>query len=183
MIKNQRKYLVLVVAMVAFVGAFFWYAAHGKQHLIYDFDYTRDNGAIRQMFDTDWDWLVPFAKDEYSLDLVLKYQAPQQNPLYAGRLVIKVARLADQAIGFVAYYMKRPGEWFFNFLDVMPAYRGKGYARQLAQYAIDDMIARGAHRITLVTYPHNESALRLYYKLGFVEIGRDRQVELELNVG
>ena len=179
---HKKKYIIASLVALSLVAGIFWYSSNSRNQLIVDYDYQRDSAAIAQIFDTDWDWLIPFAKDDYSLDLVLKYKAPQQNPLYAGRLNIKVARIDDRLIGFVMYYLKKPGEWFFNFLDVIPAYRGKGYASKLARYAIDDMIAKGAQRITLVTYPHNESALKLYKKLGFVEISRGRQVELQLKV-
>lgn len=175
-----RKKVVSIFAIVAvFITAYFYFGHHS---VIKDFNYQRDHAAIREIFDRDWDWLIPVGKDEYSLDLLLKDRAPQQNPLYAGRLYIKVAREQDQLIGFVAYYSKKQTEWFFNFLDVNPEYRNKGYARKLAKAAIADMVSRGAQRITLVTYPHNERALNLYKSLGFVPIAYGRQVELEYRV-
>lgn len=149
---------------------------------VIDFDYKRDHAAIEEIFQRDWDWLVPISPDRYSLDLVLKYRAPRQDPLYAGRLTLKVMHDKNQLIGFVGYYMKNTQEGFLNFLDVNPEYRGKGYAEKLARYAIDDMIQKGAQRVTLVTYPHNVRALKLYHRLGFKEIGRDTQVELEYRI-
>jgi ribosomal protein S18 acetylase RimI-like enzyme len=146
---------------------------------VIDFNYQRDHRAIEEIFKRDWDWLVPVSPQEYSLDLVLKYRAPRQDPLYAGRLTLKVMYDKNQFIGFVAYYMKSSTAGFLNFLDVNPSYRGKGYAEILARYAINDMIKNGARCITLVTYPHNTRALKLYQRLGFKEIGRDSQVELE----
>jgi ribosomal protein S18 acetylase RimI-like enzyme len=146
---------------------------------VVDYDYSKDYQGMQEIFKRDWDWLIPVGPDQYSLDLVLKYRAPQQNPLYAGRLKLKVMRDGDKLIGFVGYYMKNDQEGFFNFLDVNPAYRGKGYAEKLANYAINDMISKGARRITLVTYPHNFRALKLYHRLGFKEIKKGVQVELE----
>lgn len=146
---------------------------------VVDYDYTRDHAAIEEIFKRDWDWLVPVSPDRYSLDLVLKYRAPRQDPLYAGRLTFKVMYDKDQFIGFVGYYMKNNQEGFLNFLDVNPDYRGKGYAEKLARCAMDQMIQKGAQRITLVTYPHNVRALKLYNRLGFKETGRDSQVKLE----
>lgn len=175
----SRKLLISAGVIFAAVAFYFYFA---QDSVIKDFNYQRDHNAIRDIFERDWDWLIPVGPDEYSLDLVLKDRAPQQNPIYAGRLNIKVAREADQFIGFVAYYAKKPGEWFFNFLDVNPQFRNKGYARKLAKAAIADMVSRGAKRITLVTYPHNERALTLYKSLGFVPIAYGRQVELEYRV-
>ncbi len=146
---------------------------------VVDFEYQRDYSAVEEIFKRDWDWLVPVAPEHYSLDLVLKYRAPRQDPLYAGRLTLKVIRDKDHLVGFVGYYMKNKEEGFLNFLDVNPTYRGKGYGEKLARYAIDEMVKKGARRITLVTYPHNSRALNLYHRLGFKEIGRNSQVELE----
>ena len=167
----------ILLAMSAGLGWFVLQYAGGSS--IVDFDYQKDHMALREIFKRDWDWLIPVGPDQYSLDLVIKYRAPQQNPLYAGRLTLKVMHDGNKLIGFVGYFMKNDREGFFNFLDVNPEYRGKGYAEQLARYAIDDMIKRGAQRITIVTYPHNVRALKLYTRLGFKEIHRDRQVELE----
>ncbi len=149
---------------------------------VVDFNYDRDHVALEEIFTRDWDWLVPVGPDQYSLDLVLRYRAPRQDPLYAGRLMLKVMHDKGNLIGFVGYYMKSGEEGFLNFLDVNPQYRGKGYAETLARYAMDAMIKKGAQRITIVTYPHNERALKLYHRLGFKEIRRNAQVELEYRV-
>src|SRR3990167_2260113 len=98
---HKKKYIIASLVALSLVAGIFWYSSNSRNQLIVDYDYQRDSAAIAQIFDTDWDWLIPFAKDDYSLDLVLKYKAPQQNPLYAGRLNIKVARIDDRLIGFV----------------------------------------------------------------------------------
>jgi ribosomal protein S18 acetylase RimI-like enzyme len=178
--QKTMKMFVRFAVLIAVSTALGWCTyQYTQQSCVIDFDYQRDHRALREIFERDWDWLIPVGPDQYSLDLVIKYRAPQQNPLYAGRLVLKVMRDGDKLIGFVGYYMKNDHEGFFNFLDVNPEYRGKGYAETLARYAINDMIHRGARRITIVTYPHNVRALKLYNRLGFREIKRDRQVKLE----
>jgi ribosomal protein S18 acetylase RimI-like enzyme len=181
---NEKiKNIIVMVALASALGIGGWYSvfAQHQPHLV-DFVYERDNAAVRTLFMREWDWLVPVPPEDYSLDLVLKHRAPQQNPLYAGRLHIKVLRQGEQLLGFVAYYLKGAEDWFFNFLAVDPTSRGKGYGERLARAALNDMIARGARRITIVTYPFNERALRLYTRLGFKEIDRHTQVELEYQV-
>ncbi len=178
--KNKKiKILIISSIFFAIAGLGWWslFSFTGPQ--IMKYEYQRDHHALREIFDRDWDWLIPFKKDEYSLDMFLKYRAPQQNPLFAGRMQIYVVRDGDQLIGFIAYYMKNPEAGFLNFLDINPEFRGKGYSKQLVQHALDDMISHGARSITIVTYPHNAAALKLYTGFGFVEIRRDSQVELE----
>lgn len=176
----KNRFVILLFAAGIIVTSLGWCALScvtGPQ--IIDFKYARDHNALEEIFQRDWDWLVPVSPEHYALDLVLKYRAPQQNPLYAGRLTLKVIYDKEHLVGFVGYYMKSNEEGFLNFLDINPEYRSKGYGALLARYAIDDMIKRGARRITIVTYPHNERALNLYQHLGFKEIRRDTQVELE----
>lgn len=176
----KKQYFLPALFIAIFVGWFAFKDTVDPQ--ISNFDYNRDHVAIRQMFEHDWDWLIPVSRDRYSIDFLLQQRAPHQNPLYAGRLIFKVLRKQNETIGFTAYYMKNSENAFFNFLDIKPEYRGKGYAEKLARYAINDMVDRGATTIRIVTYPHNTPALNLYRKLGFVEIGRNSQVELEYTI-
>ena len=167
-------FISIMIGALVFLG--------GEKLQIMPYDFVRDYKQMQTLFEREWHWLIPVSRENYSLDLILKYQAPKQNPLYAGRLKIKVMKKGNNLVGFVAYYMKSADEAFLNFLAINPEYRGKGYGYKLAREAMDDMIERGARRITMVTYPHNIPALTLYKKLGFIEIGRGRQVELEYKV-
>jgi RimJ/RimL family protein N-acetyltransferase len=50
--------------------------------------------------------------------------------------------------------------------------RGRGVGTALLVGAIDRARARGLHKLTLSVFPHNEAAIALYRKFGFVEEGR-----------
>ncbi|MEM9036899.1 MAG: GNAT family N-acetyltransferase [Actinomycetota bacterium] len=50
--------------------------------------------------------------------------------------------------------------------------RSRGVGSALMDEAIDRARAWGCHRMTLGVWPHNERALGLYRKMGFVEEGR-----------
>jgi ribosomal protein S18 acetylase RimI-like enzyme len=149
----------------------YWYACLSSRVPVYEFDPKRDTKPILDIFERDWYWLV--ANDDYSPEFMLEYRAPKQDPLFAGRMRIKVLREKDQFVGFAAYYMKNNKLGFLNFVDINPEFRGKRYAEQLVRYAINDMKSMGAQRIDLVTRPSNVSAQALYKRLGFILTGQD----------
>lgn len=180
--KRWLRVLGGIISFAAFLGGSFWYYRYVTPHL-YEFSFDRDMPAISRLFDQDWYWLIPGDRTSYSPEEAFRYRAPHQNPLYAGRLAIKVMRQKGNVIGFVAYYMKSPTLGFLNFVLVDSHYRGKGYAEKLVLYAVDDMIQRGAKKITLITRPSNKPARSLYKRLGFKEVGQDDTfVYIEQNV-
>lgn len=50
--------------------------------------------------------------------------------------------------------------------------RGRGVGTALVAAAIDWARARGLHKLTLSVFSHNDAAIALYRKFGFVEEGR-----------
>jgi RimJ/RimL family protein N-acetyltransferase len=50
--------------------------------------------------------------------------------------------------------------------------RGRGVGTALVGAAIQWARARGLHKLTLSVFPHNDAAIGLYRKFGFVEEGR-----------
>lgn len=177
--KNLRiLFAIFATITVATAGWFFFLRQTGPQ--IMEFDINRDGKGIMAIFDRDWDWLIPGGRETFSPELMMAYRAPQQNPLYAGRLKIKVMRDGDKFIGFVAWYMKSADVGFLNFLDVNPEYRGKGYAETLLRYGMDQMLKAGAKKIEMVTWPHNERARKLYDRVGWRAKGIEgRQIHYE----
>ncbi|KAK9371204.1 acyl-CoA N-acyltransferase [Lipomyces kononenkoae] len=61
---------------------------------------------------------------------------------------------------------------YIAMLAVATAYRGRGIATKLVRMAIDRMIEDGADEIVLETEVDNESAIRLYEKMGFIRSKR-----------
>ena len=171
-LKKRLSILLATIALGATLGASMWYYRHATPRL-YEFEYARDMQTISSRFDRDWYWLIPGDRDSYSPEDTFRYKMPHQNPLYVGRLAIKVMRQKGQLIGFVAYYMKSPTLGFLNFVVVDPVFRGKRYAEQMVQHAVDDMIKRGAKKITLLTRPSNIRARQVYKRLGFKEVRED----------
>ncbi|KAK9239081.1 acyl-CoA N-acyltransferase [Lipomyces kononenkoae] len=61
---------------------------------------------------------------------------------------------------------------YIAMLAVATAYRGRGIATKLVRLAIDRMIQDGADEIVLETEVDNESAIRLYERMGFIRSKR-----------
>ena len=137
---------------------------------------------ILDIFKTDRYWLV--SSQDYDPEFMLKNRAPNKDDArYFGKLNIKVLYEKDEFVGFVAYYMKNFFIGQMLFIDVKSEFRGKGYAQQLMKYAIDDMKKMGATIISLVTRTSNESAQKLYKRLGFnVSFEEDGYVYFELKM-
>ncbi|KAK9347435.1 acyl-CoA N-acyltransferase [Lipomyces starkeyi] len=61
---------------------------------------------------------------------------------------------------------------YIAMLAVATTYRGRGIATKLVRLAIDCMIEDGADEIVLETEVDNESAIRLYERMGFIRSKR-----------
>ena len=65
--------------------------------------------------------------------------------------------------------------WFgFGEIGMMVAagWRGRGVGTALVAAAVEWARVQGLHKLTLGVFPHNEAAIALYRKFGFVEEGR-----------
>jgi RimJ/RimL family protein N-acetyltransferase len=67
-----------------------------------------------------------------------------------------------------------PSHHGFGEVGMMVAkdWRGKGVGTALMEAAIAWSREQGLHKLSLDVFPHNEAAIALYKKLGFVEEGR-----------
>jgi len=65
----------------------------------------------------------------------------------------------------------------FGEIGMMVAanWRGRGVGTTLVAAAIDWARAHGLHKLTLSVFPHNDAAIALYRKFGFVEEGRRKK--------
>ena len=74
-------------------------------------------------------------------------------------------------VGMIHVETSRFGFGEFGML-VDRAWRGRGVGSALVQASIDWARATGLHKLCLEVFPHNEAAIALYRKFGFVEEGR-----------
>jgi ribosomal protein S18 acetylase RimI-like enzyme len=82
-----------------------------------------------------------------------------------------VALAAGEVVGLL--FVLESGFGFGEIgMMVAAGWRGRGVGTALVAAAIDWARARGLHKLTLSVFPHNEAAIALYRKFGFIEEGR-----------
>jgi ribosomal protein S18 acetylase RimI-like enzyme len=179
MINRTKKIILLVSITLATgsgIGLYIYQQQHTTQGPIYDFNPTRDTQKIMDIFHQNWYWLL--ASEESSPSFMLKHRTPDANPMHFGSLHIKVlyaegpysAKASKGRLsGFTAYFMENPQEGRILFLAVAHEFRGKGYGKLLAEYAMEQMFNMGATHIALWTRVSNLPAQKIYKELGFKE--------------
>jgi RimJ/RimL family protein N-acetyltransferase len=82
-----------------------------------------------------------------------------------------VATAVDAVVGYLDVHRSSFG---YGEIGMMVArdWRGRGVGSALVAAAIDWGRENGLHKLTLGVFPHNEAALKLYRRSGFVEEGR-----------
>jgi RimJ/RimL family protein N-acetyltransferase len=79
----------------------------------------------------------------------------------AGGEVVGELRIEPSSFGFGEIGMMVAADW-----------RGRGVGTALVAAAIEWARARGLHKLTLSVFPHNDAAIALYRRFGFVKEGR-----------
>ena len=92
----------------------------------------------------------------------------------AGTDVVLVAEAGRDLVGNLGLHFHRIGPPTLG-MSVAREWRGRGVGARLVEAAIEAAHAAGAYKIALEVFPHNEAALALYRKFGFVEEGRLRK--------
>jgi len=176
----MTKHLTKIAGLIIFAGlvaaTFYYYLPYtnGSETNIRDYNETKDTQEILDLIAKDRYWLI--ASDDYSPEFMLKNRAPNvQEKEYYGKLNIKVLYQGDNFVGFVAYYLKNFFTGHLLFLAVKEEFRGKGFAKQLMDYALNDFKKQGASMVFLVTRTSNTKAQSVYKKTGFTETERDNE--------
>ena len=82
-----------------------------------------------------------------------------------------VALAGDEIVGAIHVGVSRFGFGEIG-MQVAREWRGRGVGSALLAAAIEWARERGLHKLTLSVFPHNEAAIALYRKFGFVDEGR-----------
>lgn len=162
----------VAIAVVMLLGGLLRFYISVYHQPIQVFDAQRDMQSVLTLFERNRYWLT--ATPNYDAEYTFTHQSPNKNPLNSGMLATEVMRSKQgEFIGFASYYMKSLSLGTVLFLAVEESFRGKRYAQILLEHSVQQLIARGATRIELVTRPSNISAQRVYSRVGFHETGRD----------
>ncbi len=84
-----------------------------------------------------------------------------------------------KVVGNVSVNQTGWDRWHISNVAVAPPYRSKGIARRLMQAALSYIWDQGGRWVTLQVREDNPVAISLYRSLGFVELGRVVEMELE----
>ena len=76
----------------------------------------------------------------------------------------------DRVAGYVGSQSCLPESDVMN-VAVYPQYRGRGIGEQLMRRLMEDLREQGMESLTLEVRAGNEPAIRLYEKLGFLQVG------------
>jgi RimJ/RimL family protein N-acetyltransferase len=85
-----------------------------------------------------------------------------------------VAEVAGEIVGQIHVDATRHGFGEIG-MAVAREWRGRGVGSALMAAAIEWARERGLHKLSLSVFAHNEAAIALYRKFGFVEEGRRRK--------
>lgn len=171
----NKRFISLVVGVVLlFVGVtMFWYLSKPVGPIV-DYQPKRDRQFIIDAFKKDWYWLITDYSPDFDVPFLLDHRSPRaQDMSDAGLLIIKTYLEEGKPIGFVMYYPRGLKLGQLLFLGVDEGHRGKGIARQLSVYALNDMKQMGMLGVKLTTRTDNTKARKLYESLGFKQIWTD----------
>ena len=172
---------IIISILGLFMSAFLTYSWFFYDNGIVDYVASRDKVAIKKMFADDWKMLISDeSMNTYSVDFMLDNRSNLQHAK-SDKLILKVLRERGKTIGFLAYYPKSSYWWHLLFLVIDKDHRKQGYATKMIQFVIDDMIARGAAKITIFTRLANTKARALYEgKFGFKDIAHYQDKYMDL---
>jgi ribosomal protein S18 acetylase RimI-like enzyme len=161
----------------AFIGALFgglaaYYCLCYEQGPIFMFRPSRDLGQMVELFEKNRTWLT-YQKYSDPAFLFVNKTPSYRDARLMGRMDTKVYRLGDDLVGYVCYYKDLDDKGKILFLVVDEKYRGKRYAQELLQAAIDDFKKYGLTYAYLITRNDNIRAQKAYKRMGFFETERD----------
>lgn len=153
-----------------FLNSYGFFASHAQDEsfIIRDFNYDRDHQVVDDIFhkEDNWYWMISTEMtNQYSIDFMLKYKTSSQQSKKRD-MILKVATVDGKVAGFLAYYPLSQRSWQLLFLLVDQDFRRKGIARKLLDFAVCDMVRRGALRVDIATRNNNFRAQNLYTSYG-----------------
>lgn len=165
------KIIGLIGIAIACVAGYYFFKPQQNDSgfAVHDFNFEKDADSIKDLFakgDNRYWLLYSQINQTYSVDFLLRYRTSnQQNKNYD--LTIKVATVDGKFVGFLAYFPLSKLVWRLLFLAVDQDFRRQGVAKKMLDYAVRDMVAKGAVKVELATRNNNFRAQNLYLGYGF----------------
>lgn len=154
-----------------------------------DFDAEKDFEQAKELLQENWQELVGDqpCTDQLCIMYADYFFKDKKSANYRPYpLLLKTIKNTGGLIGFIGYVLydsanndrDSVGPCMMNppldrghieILAIDSAYRKKGLAKKLLEYAIQDLTQKGAKKINVGVQYDNQSAIKLYRKLGFVQ--------------
>jgi ribosomal protein S18 acetylase RimI-like enzyme len=174
--------VISLLILMGCVGAGYYFWHHFYEHTsfkIRDFDYQTDGQAIDALFHKgdNFYWMIggrPEHRSEYSVDFMLRYRSSSQYEKKYN-LILKTILVDGRIAGLLAYHPESSRVWRLLFLIVDQDFRGRGFAKKMLKYAVDDMLARGAIQLVVYTRNNNFKAQKMYTDFGFKQVGTSNE--------
>lgn len=140
-------------------------------NIVYGYDYKDE---IKSLFTEYTEYLVENDVEFKKYLEIQKYDNEIENPedkygMPWGRLYI--AFYENQVAGCIALRKLNETECEMKRLYVKPEFRNKGIAKMLVKKVISDSKEIGYSSMLLDTLPFLQTAIKMYKKIGFYEIG------------
>ncbi|MBY8976070.1 GNAT family N-acetyltransferase [Rhodobacteraceae bacterium NNCM2] len=133
--------------------------------------------VIRDAVEADEDAIRSVARAAYQQYVPLMNREPAPMVADFGALIRDHAvwvMAGAEVLGFIVLYL-RPPELFIENVAVDPVHQGRGFGRQLLDFAEDYARDHGLSRLSLYTNEVMTANLALYPALGYREVGRRQE--------
>jgi ribosomal protein S18 acetylase RimI-like enzyme len=173
------KIIGLIGIVIACIAGYYFFKPQSSDSgfAVHDFNFEKDADFIKDLFakgDNRYWLLNESINQSYSVDFLLRYKTSNQHSKNYD-LIIKVVTVDGKFVGFLAYLPLSKLVWKLLFLAVDQDFRRKGMAKKMLNYAVQDMVHRGAIKIEIDTRVNNFRAQNLYLGYGCKITGSDQR--------
>ncbi len=168
--KIKRHHIVLLSSLgfVMALGIFLWQNdINQAKSVIRPYDQDKDFIVLTQII-TQNKYLLS-ERPDFPTEKFLLWRAPAFDPSKKGQARLEVIEVDGVVAGFISFYRKSIHEGFIWLLAIDSNFRGQGLGQKLMLHGLDELKQQGVRFVRLSTRVINKAALKLYYKLGFVD--------------
>lgn len=168
--RKLHRYCLSALVVVALVGGYYWFTTRSAHESIHVYDPALDRAALVKIFTSNMFWLTNDEDERHAIESFergLDNRAMTRALSGERNLSTYVYRDAEATKGFVSFYRISWSKARILYIAVDDAYRRRGYAETLMQFALDELKRQGFSSVELTTRVINQRAQGLYKKFGF----------------